>query len=174
MSCGAGTTAAHMGSTLCTDCLPGKAQGATGQTVCVPCLAGTYAQYASSAFCDDCPGDGYSLPGWTTCTLCNKEYYYSLDGRCVRCPEGTSCPTDGGSTLELLTIEKDFWRVAPASDIVLDCPVPGACVGGTTFADEGNGYCEEGYTGPLCAVVSMHKSTSSNYQSIALYNRRIR
>jgi hypothetical protein len=141
--------------TNCTECPPGKAQGGTGQSECVDCIAGTYANKAAAAFCEDCPGDGYSSSGSTTCTLCNKVFYYSLDGQCIRCPEGTSCPTDGGSTLENLFIEENFWRIAADSPIILECRLPDACVGGSNFTSNGDGYCKEGYTGPLCDVVSI-------------------
>ena len=153
-ACSAGKAAGSTGATLCDGCPAGKAQGATGQFECVPCTAGTYAKNSSSAICEDCPGDGYSDPGATTCTLCNKLFYYSLDGQCVRCPEGTDCPTDGGSTIEMLTLKEGFWRISSSSSDFLQCPMPGACIGGTAFTNKGNGYCNEGHGGPLCAVVS--------------------
>ena len=46
-------------------------------------------------------------------------------------------------------------RVGGAADspIILECRLPDACVGGSNFTSNGNGYCKEGYTGPLCDVV---------------------
>ena len=70
------------------------------------------------------------------------------------CPEGTDCPEDGGSTIEVLNIEKGYWRIAADSSTIIECRIPGACVGGTDFTAEGDGYCALGYTGPLCDVVS--------------------
>ena len=56
--------------------------------------------------------------------------------------------------LERIQLNKDFWRIDAQSDIFLSCPLFGACSGGTNFTDNGDSYCEEGYMGPLCAVVS--------------------
>ena len=60
--------------------------------------------------------------------------------------------------METIEVEQGFWRIAPASQEFLPCPLGGAegkaCVGGTTSTDKGAGYCREGYEGPLCAVVS--------------------
>jgi len=59
------------------------------------------------------------------------------------------CATDAGSTQEGLEIDEDYWRVAATSVDVRKCHLPDACVGAKNFSSEGNGYCGEGYTGPL-------------------------
>ena len=71
---------------------------------------------------------------------------------CVRCPEGTDCPTDGGSTLQNLHIEEGYWRISASSEVFYECPMPGACVGGTTFTNKGDSYCNMGHEGFLCDV----------------------
>jgi hypothetical protein len=109
---------------------------------------------AGSSSCDECPGDTYSVAGSDICDRCLRFYYRSLQGTCELCPEGSLCPTDGASTQELLTIDKDVWRISATAVTLHACPFPEACTGGTLFVDEGDGYCNEGYTGPLCAVCS--------------------
>lgn len=54
--------------------------------------------------------------------------------------------SDGGTgTLEMLSIERGYWRATPSSEDVLACYNADACLGGVTGAA---GYCLEGYEGP--------------------------
>jgi len=59
---------------------------------------------------------------------------------------------DGGDTQELLRLEEGFWRIRPTSSDIYPCPLAKACVGNLVFANDGDSYCGEGYTGPLCGV----------------------
>ena len=81
------------------------------------------------------------------------------------CPAGTECSQDGRATQELLTLEPGFWRIAPKAAEVYPCEFPKACKGGRLVSDGrrlgsnggadsvdwSDGYCNEGYTGPLCS-----------------------
>ena len=59
--------------------------------------------------------------------------------------------SDGGTdTLEMLSIERGYWRATPSSEDVLACYNADACLGGVTGAA---GYCLEGYEGP-CKCLS--------------------
>lgn len=51
----------------------------------------------------------------------------------------------GTDTLEMLSIERRFWRSTPSSKMILACYNADACLGGVTGAP---GYCREGYEGP--------------------------
>ena len=156
----------------CSLCPPGKSSGGRASE-CVDCDAGKSAPASGSPVCDDCPGDEYSSPGATSCDRCNKFFYYSPDvGSCVGCPEGTDCPTDGGSTLEDLALENGYWRISADSTDILECRMPDACAGSSNVTDAvgatgdadrrltaeggsasyGDRYCSSGYTGPLCGV----------------------
>jgi len=117
------------------------------------------------ASCSDCPGNEYSSPGATSCELCLRNFYFSLENTCVECPDGTLCLGDGGSTQETLALAEGFWRVSPSSIDIQVCPLEGACIGtpsengGTaeralveSFSAYSDGYCAKGYVGPLCAV----------------------
>jgi hypothetical protein len=101
----------------------------------------------------------------TGCTLCLRNFFYTLEGECVECPAGTECSQDGGATQELLTLEPGFWRIAPMAADVYPCELLEACKGGRLVSDSrrldsnggvdsvdwSDGYCNEGYTGPLCS-----------------------
>jgi len=102
--------------------------------------------------CIDCPGNTYSVRGAAACEACLRGFFYTLEETCRACPEGTSCLVDGGSTQEQLTIEPKNWRISGKTDVIHECPYPEACLGGSEFTDEGNGYCAVGYKGPLCSV----------------------
>ena len=199
--CEAGTSTDATGSSACSECNagsfslaasrecslcpPGKSSGGRASE-CVDCEAGRSAPASGSPVCDDCPGDEYSSPGATSCDRCNKFFYYSPDvGSCVRCPEGTDCPTDGGSTLEDLALENGYWRISADSTDILECRMPDACAGSSNVTDAvgatgdadrrltaeggsasyGDRYCSSGYTGPLCGVCDddhYHQKESSS------------
>eukprot|EP00903_Cladosiphon_okamuranus_P013951 g12975.t1 len=58
--------------------------------------------------------------------------------------------SDGGTgTLEMLSIERGYWRAIPSSEDVLACYNSDACLGGTTGTSD---YCLEGYEGPYCSI----------------------
>ena len=126
---------------------------------------------AGASVCDDCPGDRFSTPGATSCDLCNAGFYYDIDQTCVVCPDGTECPTDGGSTQESLTLQEGYWRIDATSDDIYECPIDGACIGDSATTSTSSGgrrrrelldessaygdrYCAKGYEGPLCGVCS--------------------
>eukprot|EP00904_Undaria_pinnatifida_P002436 jgi/Undpi1/12193/HiC_scaffold_5.g01869.m1 len=56
----------------------------------------------------------------------------------------TSDAANGG--IESLNLQQGFWRSSGTSRDIRECYESSACVGGT------EGYCSEGYEGPLCAV----------------------
>lgn len=114
--------------------------------------------------CEECPPGSYSL-------------HYDPDGKCIPCPENT----DGcfGSSIAVLP---GYWRISPDSTVMMQCPMPDACLGGDggTCSDSSKcatpstnavmvenrisrrvtdsiGFdsgCAIGYSGPLCAVCS--------------------
>jgi len=46
-----------------------------------------------------------------------------------------------------------FWRITINSLDIYECPLgTAACLGGDHFAARGESYCQQGYTGPMCAV----------------------
>eukprot|EP00752_Nemacystus_decipiens_P009914 g8846.t1 len=60
--------------------------------------------------------------------------------------------SDGGTdTLEMLSIERGYWRATPSSEVILACYNADACLGGMTGT---SGYCLEGYEGPYCSICS--------------------
>jgi virulence-associated protein VapD len=62
-----------------------------------------------------------------------------------------SCKLDGESSLEeVLTLKEGYWRISAISSLVYKCKKPNACLGGLYFSDDGDGYCNVGYHGPLC------------------------
>jgi hypothetical protein len=62
-----------------------------------------------------------------------------------------SCEKNGESSLEeVLELEDGFWRISATSSLVYKCKKPNACRGGIYFGDNGDGYCNVGYQGPLC------------------------
>lgn len=110
-----------------------------------------------------CPGVTYSVPGAAVCERCLRSFFYSTDmEQCLGCPEGASCSEDGGSTTELLVLDKGYWRGDASSPVVYECPLSSACVGGDSFHGDrrllgGEGYCAEGYSGPLCTGAIKHE-----------------
>ena len=140
------------GSAACAECEAGKF--GPGGSPCVDCAEGSITSAPGQGFCADCPGNTYSVSGATACQRCLRSFYWSVDNECVLCPDGTSCEEDGGSTQISLAVISGFWRIDAGSTEIHDCPLPKACVGAANFSDGGDGYCAEGYGGPLCAVCS--------------------
>ena len=150
-ACAAGTYSLTSASVNCTYCPPGTAQGATGQTSCIACSSGTYSESYGEASCSSCTDNSFSYEEAASCASCLKEYFYS-DGKCLLCPEGTSCDEDGTSTLSDLLIQPGWWRISEDTDEVRQCTHGSrACRGGLNFSA---GYCVSGHQGILCAVCS--------------------
>ena len=172
--CSSGSISVRTGSSECAKCPPGKAQGATGQTECVKCIPGTFSATAGTSTCSDCPGNDYSSSGSSVCDLCLRGFYRhgaptstptpSPSVLCKKCPDGTECPDDGGSTQEQLKLSAGYWRIDALSVLIEECPMPTGCSNSTSaFGADGESrrldntaygerYCAEGYNGPLCAV----------------------
>jgi hypothetical protein len=95
-------------------------------------------------------GDGDVLPcphsdvvvkaGRPTCVLLEELNALSMNA--------TANETKRGMTTQTLDLVKGFWRVTENSTRVLDCKVPGNCLGG----DNMTAMCIEGTTGPFCDV----------------------
>lgn len=128
------------------------------------CEAGFYSPYEAMATCLECTGQFFSSEGSTECDACRRYFYYSDGEDCVACPEGTSCPEDGASTQERLTLEPGFFRISGTTAKIHECPYPGACIGGTNFSEISGkteldpptfSYCAVGSAGPLCAACAV-------------------
>jgi len=114
--------------------------------------------------CLECTGQFFSSVGSTECNACRRNFFYSGDKDCVECPEGTSCPVDGASTQEMLTLEPGYFRISANTAQIHACPLTGACAGGTNFSVVSGksqwdpptySYCAEGFAGPLCAACAV-------------------
>jgi len=101
--------------------------------------------------CVECSDNSFSIAGSVTCDFCAAQFY-SFEGSCLDCPAGTACDVDGINTLATLPLVPGFWRIQDATTVIRSCPMPLACDGGSEFADKGDSYCREGFTGPLCSV----------------------
>ena len=58
----------------------------------------------------------------------------------------------GGSTLETLFLEKNYWRATKTGREIFPCPIDNSCKGGSNFSNGGESYCSKGHQGVLCAV----------------------
>lgn len=79
----------------------------------------------------------------TTCDGCSFEEPPSVP-MCTAAMEH-AFSAGGTDTLEVLSIERGYWRATPSSDDVLACYNVDACLGGVTGT---SGYCLVGYEGP--------------------------
>jgi hypothetical protein len=100
--------------------------------------------------CEECPSGSYSL-------------HYDPMATCISCPPNTD-DCSGNS----ISVSSGYWRLSPYSTVMLECPMPDACVGGDGSNGDSTGsgsrrflesssfdsLCAAGYTGPLCAVCS--------------------
>lgn len=77
-------------------------------------------------------------------TQCEDCYTPVEVPQCTEEIEHTRSP-GGNTTLEMLVIDRGYWRVANTSRKVLECYNPDACLGGITGTP---GYCQKGYEGP--------------------------
>ena len=138
------------GAVECTDCVPGKFSR-TAYAECSDCEAGTYNIKSGMGICIECADNSFSVAGSVTCDFC-AALYYSFEGSCLDCPEGSACMVDGINSLTTLPLMPGYWRIQEATTVIRSCPMPAACAGGPVFDDNGDSYCKEGFTGPLCAV----------------------
>jgi hypothetical protein len=102
-------------------------------------------------------GQEYALGG-QSCTTCSEasysladrdDTYYISDSdktSCKACPSNAYCA--GGANI---SVSSGYWRWDADSSKVYACPYSSNCDGGE---NGGDGSCEEGAQGPLCAVCS--------------------
>jgi hypothetical protein len=136
----------------CTICEAGKYQDGKGQRQCKACPTGRYGTEegaTAAAECINCKA-GRSTGGLTgqvgqeSC-LCSKadetaaegteafKGYYSSPlsepnengdlNTCQVCPEGASCASHDGLTLNQVATQPGFWRSAPNQDVFHDCSI---------------------------------------------------
>ena len=75
---------------------------------------------------------------------CEQCYFEGKEPMCVDEIEHSSSP-GGNITVELLLIERGYWRASKTSTNILACYNPNACQGGVTGTPD---YCLRGYKGP--------------------------
>ena len=65
-----------------------------------------------------------------------------------------NCPAN--SSLAAVNLTAGFWRISDAATTASVCPIskeePQPCAGGMNAGVDGEGYCSEGYYGPLCRL----------------------
>ena len=149
-ACEAGTFSAAEGAISCQDCPAGKAGTKTGQYACESCSVAKFAENTGMTSCEPCPEGYSSLEGSSDCLICNSNYF---DGDpdasgavCKPCFLGIDCGAPGAN-VATLTLKTGYWRVGAASEIVLLCPEPRYCTGGS----DPDKYCKSGHVGPYCA-----------------------
>lgn len=104
--------------------------------------------------------------------LCNSDcpsgFYYVEDegqiqtGGCRVCPDGSSCSaTSLAMPLAELPLQRGYWRHSNRTATLYQCTVGHGgktpCKGGSYAGTDGEGYCEDGYTGPRCEVCEVNK-----------------
>lgn len=114
----------------------------------VECNLGSELDYETMT-CQKCSFPRTSQGGRASCSQCLLGYFMN-DGACQICPDGATC--DGLSNVRNLLVDSGHWRIDDQSDVLYECPLTGACVGGTNVNTSESGYCAKGYLGPLCAV----------------------
>ena len=92
--------------------------------------------------------------------LCAVGYYrrsaHFLVTECTSCADilGVTCPSN--STIETLSVNEGYWRLASTSLETSQCErYPSGlspCRGGADAGDDGSGYCVSGFTGPRCEL----------------------
>jgi hypothetical protein len=103
-----------------------------------------------------------SVAAATSCNVCMPERYRlntataASTTSCVACPEGANCGWN--TTLATLNLTAGWWRVSGSSTEIHRCNSGGdgrgSCSGGNHAAANGDGYCAEGFSGPLYALAS--------------------
>ncbi|CAM9433543.1 unnamed protein product, partial [Ectocarpus sp. 13 AM-2016] len=66
---------------------------------------------------------------------------------CVELMEGTQA-SSSGTTVATLDLREGYYRTSAESQVVVECYLTSACVGGT----DPENYCADGYEGPYCSV----------------------
>jgi hypothetical protein len=149
------------------------------------CSKGSYGpntRVTDAAFCSACLPRQSSTPGSASCTLCVESYYKveetnstsrgSFD--CKECLSGGAVCVEG-TTLATVELLPGRWRLSGASEEVVRCftssptvagnssdldVVDGSwwspCKGGVEPGFEGQGYCENGYTGPRVSSLCVY------------------
>ncbi|CAM9259474.1 unnamed protein product, partial [Hapterophycus canaliculatus] len=107
------------------------------------CQPGWFLDYKDGhrfqAVCNGCPSEGCEegcVGGFNDVPFCSEVMEHSTS-------------PGGNITLEMLTIDKGFWRVSRTSRQVRTCYHEDACQGGLTGTSD---YCLTGYEGPYCAI----------------------
>ena len=94
---------------------------------------------------DELDHDGL-YPGCVPC----PEKSYEKHGRCEACPALVTCSS--GSTIEKWNLTAGWFRISNATSELHRCAddsTDSPCAGGATVGHDGDGYCAEGFHGPL-------------------------
>ena len=99
--CYPGSFTAENGSVTCTHCSPGTHSAITGATSCVACNGSSWQSLPSQLSCSTCDGGQYrtlpSAPSEPPASVESPVYsaLVATDGRCLLCPSGAECFSDG-------------------------------------------------------------------------------
>jgi hypothetical protein len=158
--CDAGTKQPSSGKTACEACDAGYHQPASGSTTCVPCPSGTVLDGETDT-CVPCAPFTSSSAGATSCAFCAIDRVLAQGlaastASCLPCPPGAICGWN--TTLATLNLTAGWWRVSGSTTEIHRCNSGGdgrgSCSGGNHAAANGDGYCAEGFSGPLYALAS--------------------
>jgi len=86
---------------------------------------------------------------------------YAHDGYCHDCPMGFDC-AGFGATLETVPLTAGYWRSSRWSDEVYECTYGKTACRGRTLTGNASSYCNEGWTGPLCAEVRIRSASRTH------------
>ena len=131
----------------CTSCSPGMYSSTMGVVECLSCLEGRYSSEEGRIICNTCRQNSETIFDKTEC-ICSKGSYSANDS-CITCPDDFTCKK--GSTIETLSIRKNYWRDSPTSIKTYKCLNLIACDGGV-INNTTNDLCSEGHVGPLCSI----------------------
>jgi hypothetical protein len=125
--CSAGRTLQTVqAAPFCVPC-PAGSYSLQGGKACLPCPNGTFSGLGAGV-CSACPPRSASRTGATACFLCRVGETLSADrGRCVPCPAGSYCRTDGTVVSCPLGTYSLKTGLTAASQCPL-CPKNNACV----------------------------------------------
>lgn len=102
--CAVGHAQSSGASTACEPCALGEHQEELGASFCRRCTFGTYQNVTGQSQCTDCPSErttmGLGAQSLVECVC--KAGSIDVDGQCVPCGKGLSCPI--GSTIAGLTL----------------------------------------------------------------------
>ena len=101
--------------------------------------------------------------------VCRAGLYRDADGACQPCSNFANAPvcTADGVTLETLNLSRNTWRPAYNSSNIMLCKRSKGCAGGTgrishdyfgapiRVSSSTDGYCDRGFTGPLCSACQL-------------------